>query len=148
MANGLRLIAGSSHVDDRGFVSFVNDFDFARVKRFYMVENHTAGLIRAWHAHRLEEKYAYVVQGVALVSAVRIDNWENPSVPDKIDRFVLSAQKPSILYIPAGYANGFKSLTQDMKIMFFSTSTVEDSLKDDVRWPPDRFGDVWKVIER
>jgi dTDP-4-dehydrorhamnose 3,5-epimerase len=148
MANDVRLIAGASHVDDRGVVSFVNDFDFARVKRFYTVENHMAGLVRAWHAHRLEEKYAHVVQGVALVAAVRIDNWDDPPVPEKIDRFVLSAQKPAILHIPPGYANGFKSLTPDMKIMFFSTSTVEDSLKDDVRWPPDRFGDVWKVMER
>ena len=142
------MIPGSSHVDDRGVVSFVNDFDFARVKRFYMVENHMVGLVRAWHAHRFEEKYAVVVQGVALVAAVRIDNWDKPSVPEKVDRLVLSAQKPAILHIPPGYANGFKSLTPDMKIMFFSTNTVEDSLKDDVRWPPDQFGGVWKIIER
>ena len=148
MADGLRLIAGAAHIDDRGAVSFVNDFDFTPVKRFYMVENHAAGFVRAWHAHRLEEKYALVVQGAALVAAVKIDDWENPSIPDKVDRFVLSSQKPSILYIPKGYANGFKSLTPDMKIMFFSTSTIAESLNDDVRWPPDRFGDVWRVVER
>ncbi len=148
MADGVRLITGACHVDDRGAVSFVNDFDFSRVKRFYMVENHAAGFVRAWHAHRFEEKYVYVVGGAALVAAVKIDNWDNPSIPEKIERAVLSARKPSILHIPAGYANGFKSLTPDMKIVFFSTSTVEESMKDDIRWPSDRFGDVWKVIER
>lgn len=147
MANSVRLIAGAAHVDDRGVVSFVNDFDFARVKRFYMVENHSAGFVRAWHAHRFEEKYVFVPQGVALVAAAKIDNWDDPA-PEKIERFVLSSQKPGVLHIPAGYANGFKSLTADMKIMFFSTSSVEESMKDDVRWSPDRFGDVWKAVER
>jgi len=148
MGNGIRLIAGANHIDDRGTVSFVNDFDFARVKRFYMVENHMPGFVRAWHAHRHEEKYAYVVGGAALVAAVRIDDWDHPTVPEKVDRFVLSSHKPSVLYIPAGYANGFKSLTPDMKLMFFSTSTVQESQNDDIRWPADYFGDVWKVIER
>jgi dTDP-4-dehydrorhamnose 3,5-epimerase-like enzyme len=148
MADSVGIIAGASHVDDRGVVSFVNDFDFARVKRFYMVENHASGFVRAWHAHRHEGKHALVVQGVAIVAAVRIENWDNPPIPEKIDRFVLSAQKPAMLYIPPGYANGFKSLTGDMKIMFFSTSTIQESMGDDVRWPADRFGDVWKVIER
>jgi dTDP-4-dehydrorhamnose 3,5-epimerase len=32
-----RLIQGAVVVDDRGSVSFVNDFDFAGVKRFYVV---------------------------------------------------------------------------------------------------------------
>jgi dTDP-4-dehydrorhamnose 3,5-epimerase-like enzyme len=148
MADGVRLIPGAAHVDDRGVVSFVNDFDFSRVKRFYMVENHSAGLVRAWHAHRFEEKYVFVPQGVALVAAVKITDWGNPTAPDKIDRFVLSAQKPAVLRIPEGFANGFKSLTCDMKILFFSTSSLEESIKDDIRWPPDRFGTVWNVVER
>jgi dTDP-4-dehydrorhamnose 3,5-epimerase len=148
MANGVRVITGAAHVDDRGVVTFVNDFDFARVKRFYMVENHSVGLVRAWHAHRFEEKYVLVAQGVALVAAVKITDWDNPAVPEKVDRFVLSAHKPAVLHIPAGYANGFKSLTPDTKILFFSTSSLEESMKDDIRWPPDRFGPVWNVVER
>ena len=62
-------------------------------------------------------------------------------------RYVLSALKPSVLHIPAGYANGFKSLTADTKLMFFSTSILEESQGDDVRWPADYFGDVWTVVE-
>jgi dTDP-4-dehydrorhamnose 3,5-epimerase len=146
--DSVHLIAGAAHVDDRGFVSFVNDFDFTGVKRFYMVENHAQGLVRAWHAHQKEAKYAFVAQGAALVAAVRIDNWERPTVPAKVERFVLAGQQPAVLYIPPGYANGFKSLTPDMKILFMSTSTVQESLNDDFRWPTDYFGDVWKVVER
>ena len=144
----VRLITGDLVVDDRGSVRFVNEFDFAGVKRFYIVENHQAGFVRAWHAHRREGKYVMAVQGVAIVAAVRIEDWENPPKDSPVKRFVLSAQKPSVLYIPAGYANGFKSLAAETKVMFFSTATLEESRRDDVRWSPDYFGDVWTIIER
>ena len=36
---------------------FVNDFNFENVKRFYQVENHRQGFIRAWHGHKKEGKY-------------------------------------------------------------------------------------------
>lgn len=141
------LINGDLAVDDRGQVTFVNDFDFAGVKRFYSVRNHRQGFVRAWHGHRKEAKYVTVVAGAALVGAVAIDNWDKPSRDLKVDRYVLSAQKPRVLFIPAGYANGFMSLTEDAHLMFFSTSTVEESRNDDVRFDA-RYWDIWTVEER
>ena len=91
----LRSIEGGVAVDDRGAVAFVNDFDFCGVKRFYMVTNHRAGFVRAWHAHRHEAKYVTVMQGSAIVGAVKIDNWEKPSRTAPASRFILTAKKPS-----------------------------------------------------
>lgn len=142
-----RLIEGGIAIDDRGSVAFVNGFDFAGVKRFYAVVNHRQGFVRAWHAHRREAKYVTVVSGAAVVAAVRIDDWERPSPAAEVHRFVLSDTKPSVLYIPPEHANGFMSLTQDTRLMFFSTSTVEESRSDDVRYHA-RLWDVWKVEER
>jgi dTDP-4-dehydrorhamnose 3,5-epimerase-like enzyme len=141
------LLNGGIAVDDRGSVSFVNDFDFAGVKRFYIVDNHRQGFIRAWHAHRHEAKYVVVVKGSALLAAVEIDDWENPSKDLKIHRYVLSESAPRVLAIPAGYANGFMSLTDDARLMFLSTSTLEHSLNDDIRWES-RYWDPWTVEER
>ncbi len=141
------LIEGGLAVDDRGELAFVNDFHFEDVKRFYVVSNHRAGFVRAWHAHRRESKYIIVVQGAAIVAAVAIDNWEQPSKNAEIHRYVLSAQKPAVLYVPPGYANGFMSLTADTKLMFFSTSTLEETRNDDVRYDA-RYWDAWQVIER
>jgi len=140
-------IEGGLAVDDRGDLAFVNDFHFEGVKRFYMVSNHHAGFVRAWHAHRHEAKYVIAVQGAAIVAAVAIDNWEHPSKNAQVHRYVLSAQKPAVLYIPAGYANGFMSLTTDTKLIFFSTATLEESRSDDVRYDA-RYWDAWQVIER
>ena len=112
-------ISGGVFADDRGFLRFVNDFDFSNVKRFYQVENHMQGYIRAWHGHEKEGKYVYVAKGTALVGAVNMET-------EEINKFTLSSQSPSVLYIPPGYANGFKNLEEDTIIMFFSTSTIEE----------------------
>jgi dTDP-4-dehydrorhamnose 3,5-epimerase len=141
------LIEGSLATDDRGSVGFVNEFNFAGVKRCYLVSNHRAGFIRAWHGHRREGKYVTVVQGAAIVAAVRVDDWDHPSPTLPVVRHVLSASRPTVLFIPAGYANGSMSLTADAKLMFFSTSTVDESRGDDVRFES-RLWDCWTVVER
>lgn len=143
----MQLLKGGLAVDDRGKVGYVNDFDFAKVKRFYWVTNHRAGFVRAWHAHRREEKYIMVVEGSALIGAVKIDNWEKPSKDSKVWRHVLSSDHPSILHVPAGYANGFMSLTKDAKIIFYSTSTLDESQGDDIRYDA-YYWNPWQIIER
>ncbi len=143
----LIIYKGGLAVDDRGAVSFVNEFDFNGVKRFYVVENHKQGFIRAWHGHKIEAKYVSVVKGSAVIAAVKIDNWDKPSKDLEVKRFVLSEKNPSILFIPSGYANGFMSLTEDTKLIFYSTSSLEDSKEDDYRFES-RYWDPWNIEER
>ena len=141
------LLRGGVAVDDRGEVAFVNDFAFDDVKRFYTVSNHAQGFVRAWHAHRHEAKYVLAVSGAALVCCVEIDDWDNPSAGLDVERFVLSDRTPAVLRIPSGYANGFMTLSAGTKLIFFSTSTLEESLGDDIRFSA-RFWDPWSVEER
>ena len=152
--NEIKTLNGGLATDDRGSVRFVNDFNFEGVKRFYQVQNHREGFIRAWHAHQKEAKYVYVAKGTALIGAVPFDimldlkskKHKNEKIElDNSDIFktVLSANNPKIVYIPSGYANGFKSLEKDTIIQFFSTSTLQESLGDDFRFDYDRV-DIWK----
>lgn len=141
------LIPGGMSVDDRGTVRYVNDFKFSDVKRFYLVSNHRPGFVRAWHAHRNEGKYVLAVGGSAIVGAVQIDDWDHPGKDVEVHRYILSAEKPSILYVPPGYANGFKSLTQDTALMFFSTATMEEAAGDDIRYDA-CYWNIWNVGER
>ena len=141
------IINGDLSADDRGELMFVNQFNMQLVKRFYVVSNHKQGFIRAWHAHKFESKYVFIVNGTALISTVLIDDWNNPSSDLAIDKFVLTAKKPSILYIPNGYANGFKTLSSDTKIIFFSTSTLGDSIDDDYRFDAYKWN-PWEIVER
>jgi dTDP-4-dehydrorhamnose 3,5-epimerase len=144
-----KIIEGGFAIDDRGQLSFVNDFDFSNVKRFYMVDNFSQDIIRAFHGHLKEEKYVFVVSGSAIVAAVKMDDTIKPNKSNEVCRFVLSSRKPNILYIPAGYANGLRAIEENTKIIFFSTSSLEESKNDDYRFPYDYWGkEIWNVENR
>lgn len=138
----MEVIDGGLSVDDRGTVSYVNGFDFKGVKRFYMVENHTKGFVRAWHGHKKEDKYVFVVKGAIILGVSKMDDMVLSH------RQILSAKKPQIFHIPAGYYNGFKTLTEDTQVMFFSTTTLEESKGDDYRQPVNYWNTLWEVEER
>ena len=139
------LIKGGMAVDDRGPLSFVNGVDFSKVKRCYMVENFSTKTIRGLHGHLKEEKYAFVVSGAAIIIVFPMKS--DKTLGQGFTRFVLSAAEPQVLHIPAVYANGFRCLTEGTRILFFSTSTLEESKGDDFRFPvPDI--DIWRVVNR
>jgi dTDP-4-dehydrorhamnose 3,5-epimerase len=153
-----QLFKGEIFVDDRGELGFINHLDLSKIKRFYMVQNHTPGFIRAWHGHLKEEKYFLVLSGSALISVVKmLPKRTAPNGYDLFPRddsggysntFALNSTIPMVLHIPAGYANGFKLLTPDTKLMIWSTSTSEQSAKDDYRFPARWFNDLFEVEER
>lgn len=143
----MQIIPGDLHTDDRGMVGFVNDCRLDSVKRFYYVQNHKSHFVRAWHGHKKEEKYVTVLRGAAVVAGVRIDDWQNPSKDLDIEKYVLSANKPTVVHIPAGYANGMMNLTEDTLILIFSTFSLDGSLTDNIRFPS-RYWDPWHIEER
>jgi hypothetical protein len=51
------IITGGSHTDNRGTISFVNDFKFEGVERFYTIHHPNTKIIRAWQGHTQESKY-------------------------------------------------------------------------------------------
>ena len=142
-----KLIRGGVAADDRGRVAFVNDFNPSAAQRFYIVENHAVGTVRAWHAHRHERKWVMAIAGAAVAACVAIDDWDAPSKDAEIHRFALDAANPAVLEIPAGYANGAMSLLPGTRLLYLSDARLDDSLDDDFRYPA-RYWDPWSVDER
>ncbi|KKL86366.1 hypothetical protein LCGC14_1945470 [marine sediment metagenome] len=153
-----KLYVGGVAVDERGILGFNNNLDLSDVKRFYTISNHTDGFIRAWHAHRKEGKYFMALSGVVIivalpfhfsVSKVSDKGWIAPSKEEEVYKQTL-APTNGVFYIPPGYANGFKLLTSDTKIMVFSTSTLEESKKDDYRHEFDkqRHSKLFEAVEK
>lgn len=139
-----RKISGGIAKDKRGAVLFVNNFSFKDVERFYMVTNSSGESIRGFHGHMKEAKYVFVPCGKILLNAVQLNKAIDPSKKCKVFSFILSSNKPEIVYIPPGYANGFKDLSTSSKVIFYSTSTLENSKADDFRYPSDYWGkEIW-----
>jgi dTDP-4-dehydrorhamnose 3,5-epimerase len=141
------IFPGGCAVDDRGELSFINGFPLNNFKRFYTVSNHSQGFIRAWHGHLLESKVFFVLKGSILACAVKMSDKVSPDKNQEVERRVLSAKNPSGFFIPAGYANGFMSLTEDAQLMVFSSTTLEESQGDDYRFAFD-YWNPWEVVPR
>lgn len=142
----IMILSGGLARDKRGQVSFVNDFNFKDVKRFYQIKNSLSEPVRAFHGHMKEAKYFYVSSGSILLAAVKLDNPRNPNKSNPVYHNTISAKNPTVIRIPAGYANGFKSLEKNTVVLIFSTSSLSESQNDDYRYPADYWGkNVWKV---
>ena len=147
MSKKIKLIKASVSTDDRGELLFCNNFDMSKVKRFYQVSNFKNPFVRAWHGHKFENKYVFVSKGAALLAVVKIDNWKKPNKNLKIKTFVLSDKNPKILFIPGGFAHGYKTLLPETKLTFFSTSTLSQSIQDDFRYDA-YYWNPWDIKER
>lgn len=143
-----KMIDCAKHVDDRGTLTFCNNFEMKHVKRFYQISNFGIDVIRAFHGHLKEAKYIHVTNGTMMVVLAKL---LNKSEIDKtsMKKIILSSEKPGILYVPPGYVNGFRFLTSDTSAIFYSTATLDESSSDDYRFPYDIFGtDIWDIKNR
>lgn len=141
------ILTGNISCDDRGYVRFVNDFDPStyNVRRFYQVSNHAQNYIRAWHGHMHEAKFVYVVAGSAKIATVPIKGKDTDGSENRPKVHYLTSAKPQVLYIPPSHANGFQTLEPNTSLLFFSTSTLEQSLQDDIRFPWDHWDPYFAV---
>ncbi|MEM6964541.1 MAG: WxcM-like domain-containing protein [Bacteroidota bacterium] len=142
-----KLIKGGKFVDDRGSITFANDFDMSRVKRFYYICHHDTVTVRAWQGHKRESKWFHVFAGKFLVKLIQPDNWEVPSQNSSIASFTLDATDSTVLYIPSGFINGFKALEPNSSMLVFSDVTLDESQRDDFRFEPNSWFD-WQKIKK
>jgi len=133
-----RIIEGGIFTDERGTVRFANGFELLHVKRFYVIEHKKTSTIRAWQGHRVEMKYFFPIKGSFVIAWVRIDDFDNPDKNLKAEFTILDADKNlKVLYVPPGYANGFRALRRDSILGCFSNLSLKESNKDIVRFPAD-----------
>ena len=128
------LIKGGIYKDKRGVISFVNDFMLDNIKRFYIITHTDSSVVRAWQGHKFESKYFYCLKGNFLVNLVKIDDWSNPTMELDVITYNLEAEISQVLFIPPGYANGFKATLKDSQLLVYSDKTTEESKVDDYRY--------------
>ena len=63
------IIEGGVHTDARGTVSFVNDFEFTGVDRFYTIRSLKLGKVRGWVGHKRDHKWFTAITGEVFLSA-------------------------------------------------------------------------------
>lgn len=130
----IKIIQGGIYIDNRGQISYVNDFSMGEIERFIVIRHESTSIFRAWHAHKYEKKWFYVIKGSFTLAFVKIDNWDNPS-PNLIPEiFHLSSSESNVLYVPGGYAIGLKAKEKDSMLIEYSNKSLQDSLNDSWRF--------------
>lgn len=156
------LLKIQSISDDRGLlIPFTDDIDDALFKRCYRVENYGRGIIRGLHYHMKEIKIFTIVSGAGkfvtleLPTALAKENDYQKikdfclKNPNHIKTFILSSRHHGVLFIPAGFANGWISLEDHTILVALSNLRYEDAKDDDIRIDPLVIGeDYWRVIPR
>jgi dTDP-4-dehydrorhamnose 3,5-epimerase-like enzyme len=135
--------------DDRGtFIPFLNgtnalpDQEGLVIKRVYYVYNYGRGVVRGFNFHKKEWKYFIIASGAAKFVAI------DPENSEEVFTLISSARNPSRIVIPPGYANGWVSLEDNTVLVCGSTASFEESIADDQRFDPFKWGDVWSVKGR
>lgn len=135
----LNIIQGGVAKDHRGQIRFVNDFDMSLVKRFYIIKNLDTELVRGWRAHKIEQRWFYVLSGSFSVDLVKIDNWEVASPDLPVDNMIISAANLRVLHVPAGYATAFKALEPESELLVYADYGIEHAVNDDHTYPLEYF---------
>lgn len=137
--NAIGKIQGGIAQDERGQIRFVNDFDMALVKRFYIIKNADTELVRGWRAHQIEQRWFYVLSGAFSVDLIQIDNWEIPSPDLPVQQVILHSADMQVLHVPVGYGTAFKALEPNSELLVFADYGIEHAALDDHTWPLDYF---------
>ncbi|WP_299626065.1 dTDP-4-dehydrorhamnose 3,5-epimerase family protein [uncultured Tenacibaculum sp.] len=133
------IIEGGKHIDERGCINFVNDFDMSVINRLYYTEHFSTDVIRAWQAHIVEKRWFLCIEGEFIVKLVKIDDFENPSEKLEVYEFLLKADDPQVLFIPEGFANGFQAKKENSKLMIFSDYAFGINPDDQVRFDKNKW---------
>lgn len=132
-------IQGGIAKDHRGQIRFVNDFDMSEVKRFYIIKNTDLELIRGWRAHRIEQRWFYVLSGSFKIDIVEIDNWDQASNNLAVKTEIVKSEDNKVLHLSSGYGTAFQALEEGSELLVFSDFGIENAPKDDYTYPVDYF---------
>lgn len=112
------------------------------VKRMYVTTNKTTERVRAWMAHRVESRWLSCSFGAFEVQIIPVIDWEKPVASERRLTFTLTFETPQVLYIPPGYAIGFKASVEKSIMLIFSDYSMGE-IEDNYKFSVENFKD-WK----
>lgn len=154
MIEGVKIVPLTAHLDDRGYLVEIarNAGDpepHGVVHQFgqvYLVGNPARGTIRAFHKHAELWDWFFISHGSAKF-VLKDDRAGSPTFGEMMT-VVSSDRKPGLIVVPPGVYHGWMSLEDDTQMISTASHVYNQAKPDEVRIPPDAFGDVWSVKGR
>ena len=134
------LLEGKKHQDERGIITFSNDFDALSIKRIYTIENNSTDFIRGWQGHKIEQRWFACMQGSFEIAVITIDDFENPSQDLIPEYFTLKTNTLDFLHIKSGCITAIKAKEENSKLLVLADYSMNE-IQDEYRFPLDYFND-------
>lgn len=135
------LLQGRKHQDERGVITYNNDFDASLIKRIYTIENHSTDFIRGWQGHSIEQRWFACVKGSFEISVIKVDDFINPSRNLIIQKYVLINDVLTYLHIPSGNITAIQATAKDSKLLVLADFGLGD-IDDEYRYSLDYFNNM------
>ena len=149
MIDGVENVSLVARVDDRGYlIEIVRATDpfMSKFGQVYLVGNFGKGTVRAFHKHAELWDLFFINHGAA--KFVLVDDRAGSPTHKEMNTFVVSARNPALIVVPPGVFHGWMSLEDDTQMISTATEVYNRARPDEVRIPPDTFGDVWTIKGR
>lgn len=135
MIDGVILKQLVTHADERGFfrelIRVTDDFfsaGFGQLSHSLVYP----GIIKAWHAHKVQSQWTYVATGLLQV-ALHDNRPDSPTFRETMEFLAGDNQPASVYSLPSGVLHGYRCAHGPAHV-FYVTSGVYD-LSDEVRLP-------------
>lgn len=132
------LLEGKNHQDQRGVITYNNDFDASQIKRIYTIENHSTDFVRGWQGHKLEQRWFACMKGSFEISVIEVDDFENPSKDLTIQKYLLKDDVLNYLHVPSGCITAIRAKSEDSKLLVLADYLLGE-IKDEYRYSLDYF---------
>lgn len=153
MIEGVKIINLKTLEDDRGYLIEVirklGEEEHAVCHEFgqvYVVGDPVRGIIRAFHKHDQLWDWFFIVHGSA--KFVLKDDRKEKKTYNEMMQVIASSRNPKLIVVPPGVYHGWMSLEDDTILISIASHTYNREKPDEIRIPPDSFGDVWTVKGR
>ncbi len=138
-----------ANIDDRGLLTEILrciDPHFTKFGQVYMVVDPVRNTIRAFHKHEITWDWFCIIHGSAKFILID-DRPESKSYKEQMI-IVASPVKPRLITVPPGVLHGWMSLEDETILISIASEVYNREKPDEIRIPPDAFGDIWTVKGR
>ena len=145
------LITGNRHQDERGIITYNNDFDASQIKRIYTIENASIDFVRGWQGHKIEQRWFACMKGGFKIKVKRFKGEslkeKGESVKEKGERekdflsldtqeYILDDRQLTYLHVPAGHVTAIQALEEGSKLLVladYGIGEIEDEYRFEYR---------------
>ncbi|MFQ6131798.1 MAG: dTDP-4-dehydrorhamnose 3,5-epimerase family protein [Armatimonadota bacterium] len=149
MIEGVSVVDLVVHMDDRGYLIEIlraSDPHFTEFGQVYIVGDMAQGTIRAFHKHEELWDWFFISHGSA--KFVLQDDRQDSPTHGEIMTVTTGERRPALVTVPPGVYHGWMALEDDTQLISTASAVYRRDDPDEVRIPPDSFGDVWTVQGR